>query len=103
MELPKLDINRPESLILFCVSIISVIAIYIRNTTVSEYLYFYLCNISLLILILAVISFTSFIFRVYTSSIPMYFLIFTSIYTILTGIYWYFGLSLFEKRNYVFY
>lgn len=96
MEFPKLDINRPESLILFCVFIVSAITIYIRDTTVSEYLYFYLCNISLLLLILAVISFTSFIFRVYTNSIPRYFLIFISIYTILTSIYWYLDLSLFE-------
>lgn len=96
MEFPKLDFNRPESLILFCVFIVSAITIYIRDATVSEYLYFYLCNIRLLLLIFAVILFILFILRVYVNSISRRFLIFISIYTILTGIYWYLGLSLFK-------
>lgn len=94
MEFPNFDINKPISLILFCAFLVSTIIISIRDNSVSEYLYFYLCNISLLLVILSVILFTSFVLRVYTNSIPRTFLIFTSIYTILMVIYWYLGFSL---------
>lgn len=102
MDFPKLDLNRPESLILSCVFLISAIVVYIRENTVSEYLYFYLCTISFLLLILAVISFAVSIVNMYTNSIPRHFLIFISIYTISTGVYWYLGLSLFEYAKMYF-
>lgn len=94
MEFPKLDFDKPESFIAVYIPLIIAITVYPRDAYTPEYLYFYLCNIRFLFVILSIILITSVIFRVYTNPIHIYILKVIFVYTVLIGVYWYMGFSL---------
>lgn len=102
MDFPKFDSR--ESILTFSLSAIFMIPVYIKNTPTIEYLYFYLCSLRLLFVILAAILLISMVLRLGISRIPFIFLGICLLYTLFSTVLWYFSYSLsFETVTILFY
>lgn len=100
MDFPKFD--SFESILTFSLSIIVTISVYLKNTPTIEYLYFYLCNLRLLFVILTAILLIIKALRLGTGRIPFIFLGIILLNTLFSIGVWYYSLS-FETVIILFY
>lgn len=105
MNWPIPDLKNPWTFIVLYAAIIYCISITLENTPISEYFYFYLSTVRLLLALFTLFLFISIIFGDPTVSSHLAFFKLLLTYSIIVIIYWYrnFSLSFEDAKNNFFY